>query len=135
MVRAYWLVGREIVEEEQRGKARAGYGDELIAQLSARLQAILGRGFTPSNLRYMHLFYLAYPNLLGPEIRRRCVTNKGEVASPEKSPPAKRKTEATGMLNPDLSWTHYRLLTKVESPQARILRDRGGPEPLVEPRA
>ena len=23
-----------------------------------------------------------------------------------------------GMLNPDLSWTHYRLLTKVESSQA-----------------
>src|SRR3954464_689746 len=69
MVRAYWLVGREIVEEEQRGKARAGYGDELSAQLSGRLQATFGRGFTPSNLRYMRLFYLAYPNLLGPEIR------------------------------------------------------------------
>jgi hypothetical protein len=32
MVRAYWLIGREIVEEEQRGRARAGYGDQLIAQ-------------------------------------------------------------------------------------------------------
>ena len=29
MVRAYWLVGRESVEEEQRGRKRAGYGDEL----------------------------------------------------------------------------------------------------------
>ena len=47
MVRAYWLVGREIVEEEQRGKERAGYGEELIAQLSARLRAVFDRGFTP----------------------------------------------------------------------------------------
>ena len=68
MVRAYWLVGREIVEEEQRGRERAGYGDELIAQLSDRLRAVFDRGFTPSNLRYMRLFYLAYPDLLGPEI-------------------------------------------------------------------
>jgi hypothetical protein len=26
MVRAYWLVGREIVEVEQAGEQRAGYG-------------------------------------------------------------------------------------------------------------
>lgn len=30
MVRAYWLIGREIVEEEQHGQARAGYGEALI---------------------------------------------------------------------------------------------------------
>ncbi|MDB5348945.1 MAG: hypothetical protein JWN86_192 [Planctomycetota bacterium] len=119
MVRAYWLVGREIVEEEQRGKSRAGYGEELIAQLSARLQAIFGRGFTPSNLCYMRLFYLAYPNLLGPEFHHALRDESGEAASPAKSPPARRKTEATGMQNPDLSWTHYRLLTKVESANAR----------------
>jgi hypothetical protein len=32
MVRAYWLIGREVVEEEQAGSARAGYGDELSLQ-------------------------------------------------------------------------------------------------------
>ena len=34
MVAAYWYIGREIVEEEQRGKERAGYGEALIQQLS-----------------------------------------------------------------------------------------------------
>ena len=29
MVHAYWLIGREIVEIEQHGKERAGYGEEL----------------------------------------------------------------------------------------------------------
>lgn len=30
MVIAYWLTGREIVEEEQHGSVHAGYGDYLI---------------------------------------------------------------------------------------------------------
>ena len=68
MARAYWLIGREIVEEEQRGQARAGYGDALIAQLSDRLQREFGRGFAPANLKYMRLFYVTYPHLLEGEI-------------------------------------------------------------------
>jgi hypothetical protein len=32
---ANWLVGREIVEEEQRGKKRAGYGEQLLQDLSS----------------------------------------------------------------------------------------------------
>ena len=31
---ANWLVGREIVEEEQRGRKKAVYGQKLIAELS-----------------------------------------------------------------------------------------------------
>lgn len=45
MVHAYWLVGREIVEVEQRGEARAGYGDELVRALARRLSEQFGRGF------------------------------------------------------------------------------------------
>ncbi|MEI9477056.1 MAG: DUF1016 N-terminal domain-containing protein, partial [Deltaproteobacteria bacterium] len=33
-----WLIGREIVEEEEKGKKRAGYGEQLIAELSEKLQ-------------------------------------------------------------------------------------------------
>jgi hypothetical protein len=50
MVRAYWLVGRKIVEEEQAGSAGAGSGDGLIDQLADRLRADFGREFTSSNL-------------------------------------------------------------------------------------
>lgn len=32
-VMANWLVGREIIEEEQRGKQRADYGQQLVTQL------------------------------------------------------------------------------------------------------
>jgi predicted nuclease of restriction endonuclease-like (RecB) superfamily len=119
MVRAYWLIGREIVEEEQRGHARAGYGEELITQLAARLRAGFGRGYTPTNLRYMRLFYLAYPRLLDHEIHH-APRDKSESAAPAGTDAPPVPAAATpGTLNPNLSWTHYRLLTKVESPHAR----------------
>jgi predicted nuclease of restriction endonuclease-like (RecB) superfamily len=60
-VRTCWLVGCHIVEFEQGGEARAAYGKSLLAQLSARLTAEFGRGFDASNLRYMRLFYHAFP--------------------------------------------------------------------------
>ena len=43
MVIAYWLIGREIVEEEQHGSAQAGYGDYLIRNLSKRLGKHYGK--------------------------------------------------------------------------------------------
>src|SRR3989304_8988783 len=61
---ANWLVGWEIVEEEQKGKRRARYGQRLLEDLSARLTADYGTGFSIQNLRYMRQFYLEYPDLL-----------------------------------------------------------------------
>jgi predicted nuclease of restriction endonuclease-like (RecB) superfamily len=103
MVRAYWLIGREIVEDEQQGKHRAGYGESLVENLSVRLIEDYGKGFTPTNLRYMRLFYLTYPDLLTKETRH-AVRDQFVVPS---------------SFNENLSWTHYRLLTKVESIEAR----------------
>ncbi len=61
MVQAYWQIGRLIVEEEQNGKARAEYGKAILAELSQRLTAEFGKGFDASNLRYMRMFYQAFP--------------------------------------------------------------------------
>ena len=55
---ANWLIGREIVEEEQGGQRRAGYGTRLISDLAARLTKEFGRGFTKNNLEYFRSFYL-----------------------------------------------------------------------------
>lgn len=60
MVEAYWEVGRSIVEQ-QGGAGRAEYGTALIKELSARLTADLGKGFTTTNLKNMRLFYLSFP--------------------------------------------------------------------------
>ncbi len=45
MTEAYWDIGRIIVEEEQKGRERAGYGRNLIKQLSERLTRDYGRGY------------------------------------------------------------------------------------------
>jgi predicted nuclease of restriction endonuclease-like (RecB) superfamily len=87
MLVAYWEIGRAIVEEEQRGKARAAYGKRLIYDLADRLSSDYGKGFDRSNLWHMRAFYLAYPIL--DAVRR------------------------------ELSWTHYRLLLRVEKLEAR----------------
>jgi predicted nuclease of restriction endonuclease-like (RecB) superfamily len=63
MVRAYWLVGEAIVEEEQRGKARADYGAHLIESLSAQLAERFGKGFNARSLWRMRDFYLNFPIL------------------------------------------------------------------------
>ena len=60
MVKAYWNVGREIVEK-QGGADRAKYGNGLIRSLSVKLTAEFGPGYTGTNLRYMRLVYLAFP--------------------------------------------------------------------------
>ena len=60
MVKAYWLVGKMIVEK-QGGEAKAVYGDKLIVTLSSRLTEELGSGFTISNLKYMRKFYQSFP--------------------------------------------------------------------------
>jgi predicted nuclease of restriction endonuclease-like (RecB) superfamily len=61
-VRTCWEVGRHIVTFEQHGAERARYGAKLLPRLAERLTAEFGKGFDASNLRYMRLFYHAFPN-------------------------------------------------------------------------
>src|SRR5439155_25889583 len=61
---ANWLVGREIVEEEQKGAKRAGYGATLIADLSSRLLQEFGSGYSSTNLKLFRKFFQTYPELL-----------------------------------------------------------------------
>lgn len=50
------------MQDEQKGEARAGYGKGLIKQISDRLIEEYGGGYDESNLRYMRIFYKAFPN-------------------------------------------------------------------------
>ncbi len=88
MVQAYWLIGQAIVEQEQKGKRRAGYGEQLLESLAVKLAAEFGKGFTYSNIKNMRQFFLTF------QIRH--------------------------ALRSESSWTHYRLLMRVENPDARI---------------
>jgi hypothetical protein len=61
MTASYWETGRRIVEAEQQGKRRAGYGEQLIERLSIDLTAQFGRGFGVVNLSQMRKFYELWP--------------------------------------------------------------------------
>jgi predicted nuclease of restriction endonuclease-like (RecB) superfamily len=98
-VQAYWDIGRLIVEEEQKGEKRAEYGKYLLKGLSEKLTEEFGEGYTERKLRYMRAFYLNFP------IRH---------AARSESIEERRKA-----LHPELSWTHYRVLLKVKSPEER----------------
>lgn len=60
-VQTCWQIGRHIVEFEQGGAARAAYGKRLLPELAKSLTQEFGKGFDASNLRYMRLFYQAFP--------------------------------------------------------------------------
>ena len=60
IVDTYFEIGRLIVEEEQNGKSKAEYGQNLIPELSHKLTTEFGKGFSTTNLKQMRTFYLTY---------------------------------------------------------------------------
>jgi predicted nuclease of restriction endonuclease-like (RecB) superfamily len=90
MVEAYWLMGKRIVEEEQQGNERAAYGEEILKTLSKELTKEFGKGFSERNLRDFRQFYLIF-----------------------------QKTEIWHTLCAKLSWSHIRLVMRVENKEAQ----------------
>ena len=62
MVQAYWQIGRIIIEHEQDGNVRAGYGKAVLQELSSRLTKDFGKGFSVRTLQQMKKFYVMFPN-------------------------------------------------------------------------
>ncbi len=79
MTASYWDIGRRIVEAEQKGRRRAGYGEQLIEKLSLDLTQQFGRGFSGRNLDQMRQFYLAWaiPQTLSAELPKRRISSPG----------------------------------------------------------
>lgn len=98
MVQAYWLIGRDIIEEEQQGQQRAQYGKQLLQELSKKLTLKYGKGFSVTTLKDIRQFYKTYSAI---PIRHAV---RGELVD---------------SFNLKLSWTHYRALMRVSRPEAR----------------
>ena len=143
---ANWLIGREIVEEEQKGKRRAGYGERLMKELAARLAAEYGPGYGLVNLKLFKQFYIGYPGLADLEKNhavRSLFPRRVPSAGPEKGYAARSQSRIShsrdnqssdvaslipapasakwqpGVLHPHFSWTHYRTLLRVDKREAR----------------
>jgi predicted nuclease of restriction endonuclease-like (RecB) superfamily len=87
-----WLIGYRIAEEEMEGENRAEYGANIIKNLSKKLSAKYGKGFTKSNLYSFYSFYKAYPEIF------QTVSGKSDIR---------------------LSWSHYSILSKIFDIKAR----------------
>ncbi len=63
IVYVYWNIGKIIVLNENEYNNRLEYGGEILKKLSNELTKHLGKGYSTSNLKYMRVFYKAYPEL------------------------------------------------------------------------
>lgn len=147
MVLAYWLIGREIVQDFQAGEERAEYGKQMLSDLSTRLAERYGNGFSVPNLQNFRKFYLAYSTrvTIDPNIQYPMGTKsvKGRIQYPvgTKSSTALILSPTAGELVhhkkgypmgseslqgfcPQLSWSHYRALMRVEKEEARDFYER-----------
>lgn len=91
-MRRNWELGQIIAEEELNGQDRAQYGASVIKELSKRLTATYGKGFTKTNLYSYVNFYNMFPQIFH--------TMCGKSATL-------------------LSWSHYRTLLQELNDEAR----------------
>jgi predicted nuclease of restriction endonuclease-like (RecB) superfamily len=117
MTASYWEIGRRIVEAEQKGKRRAGYGEQLIARLSQDLTQQFGRGFSARNLEQMRQFYLtrAIPQTVSAESTKlltKTVARKRQIASETLG-----QSELVNAFS--LPWSAYVRLLSVKDDHAR----------------
>ena len=114
-------IGRRIVEHEQKGEKRAGYGQEMLKALSARLTEEFGRGFSVTNLQLMRKFFIENKNRIQQQPAVKLASSDISQTSSaisasvqiQQQPAAKSRSPFT------LSWTHYVELLPIKDPDER----------------
>ena len=124
-------IGRQIVEEEQGGKRRADYGKQVLIDLSQKLTARFGRGWSVDNLEKMRRFFLLYSHV---EISANPL-RKSDGA--EKSAKVLRIFSGEDLATTSrhfpqftLGWSHYLLLMRIADPVERAFYEREAAERL-----
>ncbi|MBR6586424.1 MAG: DUF1016 family protein [Kiritimatiellae bacterium] len=139
-------IGRQIVEEEQGGKRRAEYGKKVVEELSIKLTARFGRGWSMRSLETIRKFYLLYapiPQTLFTESVDNDSLN-GVEGIPQtvfaelgggKSATVLWKSDDNNLVNSvspipkfTLSWSHYLLLMRIADPVERAFYEREATE-------
>lgn len=116
LVATCWFIGRRIVEHEQKGKERSEYGEALLEKLSKDLTQRFGRGFSPDNLEAMRRFYLAYKDEISETVSRKLNKDNSETMSRNSKTALAIRYYSERFA---LSWSHYRLLLRLDEPFKR----------------
>jgi len=110
MVHTYFEVGRMIIDNEQQGKERAEYGKSVLKELSTRLTAKFGKGFSVDNLQNMRRFYNVYSIYETPS---------SILIDTKKQSNLIVKNASNQVPNFTLGWSHYLILMRIENPSER----------------
>lgn len=118
-----WFVGRRIVEQEQKGQARAQYGQHIIEIASKALTEEFGKGYSPTQIRDFRKFYLKFKYL---PIQRTVSAEFNEVSSTgasqnsdEIQQTVSAELELSRILPVNLSWSHYERLMRIDDEDER----------------
>ena len=135
-------IGRQIVEEEQGGKRRAEYGKKVVEELSIKLTARFGRGWSMRSLETIRKFYLIYAPIPQTVFTKSADNDSlnGVEGIPQtvfaelgggKSATVLRKFVSADLANGvcripkfTLSWSHYLLLMRIVDPVERAFYER-----------
>lgn len=146
-------IGRQIVEEEQGGKRRADYGKQILIDLSQKLTARFGRGWSAENLRKMRTFFLMYSEIHNSVVEidheeihngvveiQDAVNSANGVCGIEHSDPLNTVERISQTPSGDsvnsvyqipkftLGWSHYLLLMRIADPVERAFYEREATE-------
>lgn len=101
----YYGLGYWIVEEQQSGEQRAGYGKKVIQTLSDALNAEFGKGFSVDTLENARKFYLNYQGRISETLFRKFIKEKSDTLF-----------RISGEDVPfTLSWSHYLQLMRIRN--------------------
>ena len=144
LVYTYYEIGRMIVEDEQGGSVRAGYGEKTLEDLSSKLTARFGRGWGKENLMLMRRFFLEYSNSVNTVYKidasskneagneaadsagANCVNTVYKIGASSKKA-VKNEAAAKIVHTVDdfcLSWSHYLVLMRIADPAERAFYER-----------
>ena len=114
-------IGRRIVEHEQKGEQRAGYGQEMLKALSTRLTEEFGRGFSVTNLQLMRKFFIENENRIQQKASVKLApTEISQTPSAISAPVEIWQKPSAKFTNPfTLSWSHYVELLTVKGSDER----------------
>jgi predicted nuclease of restriction endonuclease-like (RecB) superfamily len=121
-----YKIGEYIVEDEQAGNKRAGYGKQVLLNLSERLTEKYGDGWSVEQLTLIRKFYTVYSNSVNADYE---IQNTDlEITE---SAPAKivntvyqiqnlpKSIDPSSMPRFTLSWSHYIVLMRIKNEEER----------------
>ncbi len=141
----YFSIGKWIVEVQQNGENRAKYNAQILKTLSVALTKNFGRGFSVDTLENFRKFYLTYQERISEALYRKFAIEKSpsildqfrdqffqnsvlrsgnqssHISSVEL---AEEKSDTLCRISENhppfcLSWSHYKLLMRIENPDER----------------